>query len=210
MTYTLTPQNEIDIRYEATTDCLTVINMTNHSYFNLNGNPSRPGTDMVLYINADHFTPTDTTYMPTGEVRPVDGTPMDFRQPTTIGERIPQTDYDQIKYAGEGLDHNWCLNTYAKGKGDDTQVAASLFSPKTGILLEVLTDEPGIQVYSGNFLGTSSVAGKHGIVYPKQAAVCLETQHYPDSPNHPEWPSPWLKPSDTYKSHCVYRFSVVK
>ena len=210
VTYTLTPQNEIDIRYEATSDRLTVINMTNHSYFNLNGDPSRPATDMVLYINANHFTPTDTTYMPTGEVRPVDGTPMDFRQPTTLSERIPQTDYDQVKYAGEGLDHNWCLNTYTEGKGDDTQVAASLFSPKTGILLEVLTDEPGIQVYSGNFLSTSSVTGKHGIVYPKQAAVCLETQHYPDSPNHPEWPSPWLRPGETYSSHCIYRFSVMK
>ncbi len=208
VTYTLTPQNEIDIRYEATTDAETVINMTNHSYFNLNGDPSRPATDMVLYINADKFTPTDTTYMPTGELRSVEGTPMDFRTPTELSTRIPQTEYDQIKNAGEGLDHNWCLNTYAEGKGDDTQVAASLFSPKTGIKLEVLTDEPGIQVYSGNFLGTSSVAGKNGIVYPKQAAVCLETQHYPDSPNHPEWASPWLKPGETYTSHCVYRFSV--
>ena len=210
VTYTLTPENEIDIRYEATTDQLTVINMTNHSYFNLNGDPSLPATNMVLYINADNFTPTDTTYMPTGEVRSVEGTPMDFRQPTALSERIPQTDYNQIKHAGQGLDHNWCLNTYSDGKDDDTQVAASLFSPKTGILLEVLTDEPGIQVYSGNFLGTSSVAGKHGIVYPKQAAVCLETQHYPDSPNHPEWASPWLRPSDTYKSHCTYRFSVIE
>ena len=210
VTYTLTSQNDIDIRYEATTDRQTVINMTNHSYFNLNGDPSRAATDMVLYINADRFTPTDTTYMPTGEVRPVEGTPMDFRQPTALSERIPQTGYDQIKYAGEGLDHNWCLNTYADGKGDDTQVAASLFSPKTGILLEVLTDEPGIQVYSGNFLGTSTVSGKRDIVYPKQAAVCLETQHYPDSPNHPEWASPWLSPEDTYRSHCTYRFSVIK
>lgn len=208
--YTLTGNNEIDIRYEATTDKRTVINMTNHSYFNLNGDPSRSATDMVLYINADNFTPTDTTYMPTGEIRAVEGTPMDFRTPTALSERIPQTDYDQIKYAGEGLDHNWCLNTYADGKGDDTQVAASLFSPVTGIKLEVLTDEPGIQVYSGNFLGTSDVKGKKGIVYPKQAAVCLETQHYPDSPNHPEWASPWLEPGQTYTSHCVYRFSIVK
>ena len=210
VTYTLTQQNEIDIQYEATTDRETVINMTNHSYFNLNGDPSRPATDMVLYINADHFTPTDTTYMPTGEVRPVEGTPMDFRTPTVLSERIPQTDYDQIRSAGEGLDHNWCINTYTDGRGNDTQVAASLFSPRTGIQLEVLTDEPGIQVYSGNFLGTSNVEGKRGIVYPKQAAVCLETQHYPDSPNHPEWASPWLKPGETYKSHCVYRFSIIK
>ena len=112
VTYTLTSQNDIDIRYEATTDRQTVINMTNHSYFNLNGDPSRAATDMVLYINADRFTPTDTTYMPTGEVRPVEGTPMDFRQPTALSERIPQTGYDQIKYAGEGLDHNWCLSQY--------------------------------------------------------------------------------------------------
>ncbi len=206
VTYTLTAQNEIDINYEATTDKRTVINMTNHSYFNLNGDPSRPATDMVLYVNADHFTPTDTTYMPTGEVRHVEGTPMDFRMPTPLNERIPQSDYDQIKNAGEGLDHNWCLNT----AGDDTQVAASLFSPLTGIQLEVLTNEPGLQVYTGNFLGTSKVAGKRGIVYPKQSAVCLETQHYPDSPNHPEWASPWLNPGEVYKSHCVYRFLVMQ
>ena len=212
VTYMLTEQNEIDIRYEATTDKATVINMTNHSYFNLNGDPSRPATDMVLYINADSFTPTDTTYMPTGEVLPVEGTPMDFRTPTALSERIPQTDYDQIKYAGEGLDHNWCLNTYNEkdGRGDDTQVAASLYSPYTGILLEVLTDEPGIQVYTGNFLGANNVAGKRGIVYPKQSAVCLETQHYPDSPNHPEWASPWLHPDEIYKSHCIYRFSITQ
>lgn len=209
VTYTLTPQNEIDIRYEATTDQMTVINMTNHSYFNLNGDPSKPATDMMLYINADYFTPTDTTYMPTGEVRSVEGTKMDFRTPTSLWN-LSEWDYDQIRHAGGGLDHNWCLNTYSNDKGDDTQVAASLFSPKTGILLEVLTDEPGIQVYSGNFLGTSTIPGKRGIVYPKQAAVCLETQHYPDSPNHPEWPSPWLSPGHTYKSHCIYRFSVVK
>lgn len=209
VTYTLTGQNEIDIRYEATTDRETVINMTNHSYFNLNGEPSRPATDMVLYINADHFTPTDTTYMPTGEVRPVESTKMDFRTPTSLSG-LAEWDYDQIRNAGNGLDHNWCLNTYKDGRGDDTQVAAGLLSPKTGILLEVLTDEPGIQVYSGNFLGANNVAGKNGIVYPKQAAFCLETQHYSDSPNHPEWPSPWLRPGDTYKSHCIYRFSVVK
>ncbi|KXB43523.1 putative aldose 1-epimerase [Bacteroidales bacterium KA00344] len=208
--YKLTEKNEIDICYEATTDKETVINMTNHSYFNLNGDPTRSATDMVLSINADKFTPTDTTYMPTGEVRSVEGTPMDFRLPVALKERIPQTDYDQIKYAGEGLDHNWCLNTYTEGHGDDSQVAASLYSPLTGIKLEVLTNEPGIQVYTGNFLGTSDVAGKRGIVYPKQSAVCLETQHYPDSPNHPEWASPWLKPGEKYQSHCVYRFSVVR
>lgn len=207
VTYVLTSNNEIDIQYEATTDKKTVVNMTNHSYFNLNGEATRPATDMVLYINADNFTPSDSTYMPTGEIRKVEGTPMDFRTPTSIDKRVVMINDEQI-HNGNGLDHNWCLNTYKDGKGNENVVAASLYSPKTGILLEVFTNEPGIQVYSGNFLG-AEVKGKHGIVYPQRAACCLETQHYPDSPNHPEWASPWLKPGDTYRSHCRYRFSVV-
>lgn len=214
VTYILHGENSIEILYEAETDRETVVNMTNHSYFNLNGDGSKNATDMVLYINADSYTPSDSTYMTSGEIAPVEGTPMDFRSPAAIGERVAQDDFIQIHNAG-GLDHNWVLNTYPleEGvkdktvKGDDTQVAASLYSPQTGILLEVYTDEPGIQVYSGNFLG-AQVPGKHGIVYPRRAACCLETQHFPDTPNKPQWPSAYLKPGEKYTSRCVYKFSV--
>ena len=206
VTYTLLSNNTLDIKYEATTDKETVINMTNHSYFNLSGNPSQPGTNMVLYINADNFTPTDSTYMTTGEIKPVYGTPMDFNKDHALYQSIADTTFAQIKNAG-GYDHNWCLNTYKNGKGDDNKVAASLYSPESGILLQVYTNEPGIQVYTGNFLG-SNVKGKKGIVYPRQAAVCLETQKYPDSPNKKNWPSPYLKPGAKYYSHQVFKFSV--
>lgn len=205
VTYTLTDDNAIDIHYKATTDKETVINMTNHSYFNLNGKPMVNGENQVLYINADSYTPADTTYMTTGEIVPVKGTPMDFRRPTVLSKDINNLHFSMTKNA-MGFDHNWCLNTYKKGKGNDKVVAASLYSPLTGIKLEVFTDEPGIQVYTGNFLDGSFV-GKHGYRYPKHASVCLETQHYPDSPNKPQWPSPYLKPGETYNSHCEYKFS---
>ena len=203
-TYTLTGDNAIDIAYSATTDSTTVINMTNHSYFNLNGNPDQAITDNLLTINADYFTPVDSTFMTTGEIVPVAGTPMDFTAAKTVGAEINNYEYDQLKN-GNGYDHNWVLNT----AGDDTQVAATLVSPSTGIKLEVLTDEPGIQVYSGNFLD-GTVTGKGGKVYNQRAGICLETQHYPDSPNKPEWPSVVLNPGETYSSHCVFRFSVAE
>lgn len=211
--YTLTSDNAISINYEAETDKETVVNMTNHSYFNLNGDPSTPATDMVLYVNADSYTPSDTTYMTSGEILTVENTPMDFRTPVALDKRVV-LDFEQIANAN-GLDHNWVLNTYPleRGvkdktvKGDMSQVAASLYSAKTGILLEVFTDEPGIQVYSGNFLG-AEVRGKHGVVYPQRAACCLETQHFPDTPNKPQWPSAVLKAGEKYTSNCVYKFSV--
>lgn len=212
-TYTLKSNNTLDVVYEATTDKETVVNMTNHSYFNLNGDPSKDGENMVLYINADSFTPTDTLAIPTGEIRSVDGTPMDFRKAHALSEHINDTSYEQIKNAG-GYDHNWVLNTYKNGKGDDTTVAASLYSPVTGILLELYTNEPGLQVYTGNFLGTG-VACKHGIKYPKHASVCMETQKFPDSPTKivnktPGWEysNPYLKPGQKYYSHFAYKFSV--
>ena len=204
--YTLTSDNAIDIRYEATTDKKTVINMTNHSYFNLNGNPSQHGENQVLYINADRYTPADTTYMPTGQMLKVAGTPMDFRKPTPLSKDINNQRFAMTRNA-RGFDHNWCLNTWHNGQPDEHAVAASLYSPQTGIMLQVFTNEPGIQVYTGNFLD-ASFAGKHGYRYPKHSAVCLETQHYPDSPNRPEWPSAWLEPGKKYSSHCVYKFSV--
>ena len=204
-TYKLTDDNVLDITFEATTDKETIINMTNHNYYNLNGDLSQEGMDMVLYINADNFTPSDASYMTTGEIKPVEGTPMDFRTPSVIADKMDTT-YVYIKNA-TGFDHNWCLNTFKDGKGDDSQVCASLYSPKTGILLEMFTNEPGVQVYTGNFQGTG-IACKHGVKYPKHVSVCLESQKYPDSPNKKDWVQPTLKPGEQYYSHAAYRFSV--
>lgn len=206
VTYTLKSNNSLDIVYRATTDKETVINMTNHSYFNLNGDPSKDVENCILYINADKYTPSDSTFMTTGEIAKVDNTPMDFRKPTAIGKNVNNFSFDQIKNA-MGIDHNWCLNTYKNGKGDDTKVAASLYSPKTGIMLEVYTNEPGIQVYTGNFLN-GKVKGKKGIAYNKHASCCLETQKYPDTPNKKDWPTANLKPGEEYYSHCVFKFSI--
>lgn len=206
VTYTLTADNALDIKFEATTDKETVINMTSLPYFNLSGNPSQPATNMVLYINADTYTPSDTTYMTTGETKSVYGTPMDFKKAHPLYESIADTTYAQIKNA-DGYNHNWCLNTYKDGKGDDTKVAASLYSPETGIFLQMFTNEPGIQVYTGNFLSTG-VKGKNGIVYPKRASISLGSQKFPDSPNKKKWVSPYLKPGEKYFSHVVYKFSV--
>lgn len=204
VTYTLTADNAIDIKYDATTDKKTVINMTNHSYFNLNGDPSKPAMDNILYIASDSITPVDSTYMTDGTMMAVKDTPFDFNTPKVIAPSVTDFSNEQVKF-GNGFDHNWVLNT----KGDITQVAAKLTSPVTGITLEVYTDEPGIQVYTGNFLD-GTVKGKKGIVYPQRASVCLETQHYPDSPNKPQWPSVILEPGQTYHSHCIFKFGVEK
>ena len=202
--FKLTDDNAIDIKYSATTDKKTVINMTNHSYFNLSGNPSKAATDHILYVNADNYTPVDRTYMTTGEIVPVKDTPMDFTTPKAVGRDITNFDFIQLKY-GNGYDHNWVLNT----NGDIKKLAAKLTSPESGISLEVYTNEPGIQVYTGNFLdGTAK--GKKGIVYNQRASVCLETQHYPDSPNKPQWPSVILEPGQTYNSECIFKLSVEK
>ena len=204
VTYTLTSDNALDIRYDATTDKKTVINMTNHSYFNLSGDPSQPATDHILYVNADNYTLVDSTYMTTGEILPVKDTPMDFNTPKAVGQDIDKFDFVQLKN-GNGYDHNWVLNT----NGDIHQLAAKLTSPTSGISLEVYTNEPGIQVYSGNFLD-GTLTGKKDVVYNKRASVCLETQHYPDSPNKPEWPSVILEPGQTYHSECIFKFTVDK
>lgn len=204
VTYILTEENAIDIKYEATTDATTVINMTNHSYFNLSGDASQPVTKDILYINADQFTPVDDTFMTTGEILPVAGTPMDFTTPRPVGSEIDNYDYDQLKN-GNGYDHNWVLNT----GGDIRKLAAKVTSPASGISLEVYTNEPGIQVYTGNFLDGTAV-GKKGISYKMRTGICLEVQHYPDSPNKPEWPSVVLEPGQTYNSRCIYKFSVEK
>lgn len=199
--YTITDDNIIDIQYLATTDAPTVINMTNHSYFNLNGDPDMSITNNSLMVNASNYTPVDSTYMTTGEIVTVKETPFDFTNPKLVGEEIT-AEHQQIQY-GNGYDHNWVLDT----KGDINVPAVVLSSPVTGITLTVYTDEPGIQVYTGNFLdGTAQ--GKQGKIYNQRAAICLETQHYPDSPNKPEWPSVLLRPGETYTSHCIYKFGV--
>ncbi len=202
VTMTLTDDNAIDLQYEATTDKETVVNLTNHSYFNLSGDANNTILNDSLTIYADAFTPVDTTFMTTGEIAPVEGTPMDFRTPTVVGARINDYDYAQLKN-GDGYDHNWVLNA----KGDVKQLAASVYAPATGIQLDVFTDEPGVQVYTGNFLD-GTVTGKNGAVYAKRNAICLETQKYPDSPNKADWPSPYLKPGEKYTSRCIYKFSV--
>ena len=201
VTYTLTDDNAIDIAYSGTTDKPTVLSMTNHAYFNLSGNHAVEGTDQLLYVNADTFTPANGKLIPIGEMRPVDGTPFDFRTPKAIGQDI-NADYEQL-VLGNGYDHNWVLNT----AGDVTKLALSVYSPVTGILLEEYTDQPGVQVYTGNFL-TGRVAGKHGIMYPKRASVCIETQLFPDTTNRPEWPTATLRPGETYTHRCIYKFSV--
>ena len=203
VTYTLTPDNAIDIAYEAVTDKATVINMTNHAYFNLSGEPATHSIeDDILYVNASHFTPVDSTFMTTGEIRAVGDFPVNFTQPKRIGQDINHPTCTQIRN-GHGYDHNWVLDT----DGNIKAVAAELYCPATGIDLKVYTDEPGIQVYSGNFLD-GTVVGKKGIAYPFRSAICLETQHYPDTPNKADWPSAVLRPGETYTSHCIFAFGV--
>lgn len=200
---TLTDDNEIDIEYDAETDKETVVNLTNHSYFNLSGDANNTILNDILTINADQFTPIDDTFMTTGEILSVENTPMDFRNSNIIGERINNYDYEQLKF-GDGYDHNWVLNT----EGDINKVAATVYSPQTGIFLEVYTNEPGLQVYTGNFLNGTDT-GKYDAVYNKRNAICLETQKFPDSPNKSDWVSPFLKPGEKYSSRCIYKFSVV-
>jgi len=199
VTYLLTNNNELKIEYFATTDKPTVVNLTNHSYFNLTG-CERDILDHQLMLNADRFTPVDAGLIPTGELRSVKDTVMDFAQPTAIGARI-NSDYEQIKFGG-GYDHNGVLNK----QGDEMTLAAEVYESTTGRVVEVHTTEPGIQFYSGNFLD-GTITGKGGKVYKYRYGFCLETQHYPDSPNHPNFPSTVLRPGEKYETTTIYRFS---
>ncbi len=201
VTYILTDRNELIVRYQATADKATPVNLTQHSYFNLTGGGDILGHELTL--NADRYTPVDATLIPTGELAPVEGTPFDFRRRTAIGARIKQDD-PQLKN-GNGYDHNWVLNRTGTG----LQVAARVVEPKTGRTLEVSTTEPGVQFYSGNFLD-GTIKGKGGAVYNLRNGLCLETQHFPDSPNHSNFPTTILKPGDTYSSQTVFTFGVQK
>jgi len=197
--YTLTDDNGLRLEYTATTDKDTVVNLTQHSYFNLAGKGDILNEEVM--IPADKFTPVDSTLIPTGELRPVEGTPFDFRKPTAIGARIHQID-EQLKF-GNGYDHNWVINKPMGKLG----LMARVYDPASGRVLEVLSTEPALQFYTGNFLD-GSIKGKGGWVYQFRDAFCMEPQHYPDSPNHPDFPSTVLKPGETYKNTIIYRFSV--
>lgn len=203
--YTLKDDNALSIAYSATTDKKTVLNLTNHSYFNLAGQGSGDILAHVLMIAADKFTPVDAALIPTGELRDVAGTPFDFRKPTAIGARINQDD-EQLKL-GSGYDHNFVLRSVPESL--EFLGAARVVEPTTGRVLEVFTTEPGVQFYTGNFLD-GKTPGKGGVTYPRRNAFCLETQHFPDSPNHPKFPSVVLNPGERYHSVTSYKFSVEK
>jgi aldose 1-epimerase len=203
--YTLTPYDELRIHYTATTDKDTVLNLTNHSYFNLDGAGNGTILDEDIQINADRFTVVGPGFIPTGELRSVDGTPMDLRKPTRIGAGI-DADYQQLRVGTHaGYDHNWVLNK----KDDSLTLAARVHDPKSGRVLEVLTTQPGVQFYTGNFLD-GAAKGKGGKTYAYRGALCLETQHFPDSPNQPDFPTTELKAGQTFESNTIFKFSTMK
>lgn len=199
VTYTLTDKDQLIVDYEATTDKATVINLTQHSYFNLAGGKAAEILGHELMLNAAQYTPVDPTLIPTGQIAPVEGTPFDFRTSTAIGARI--NDKNEQLTRGKGYDHNWVLTRTGAGLSE----AAQVYEPTTGRTMTISTTEPGIQFYSGNFLD-GTLTGKGGRVYPQRSGFCLETQHYPDSPNHANFPSTVLRPGETYKTQTVFTF----
>jgi len=202
VSYTLTDRNELVIEYHATTDKATPINLTQHTYFNLTGDVAGDILGHELTIRADRFTPIDATLIPTGELAPVQGTPFDFRKPTAIGARIDQK-HEQLAN-GKGYDHNWVLNRNGQG----LEPAVRVVEPKSGRTLDIATTQPGLQFYSGNFL--DGIKGKEGRAYSPRTGFCLETQHFPDSPNHPAFPSTILLPGQEYSTKTVFTFGVAK
>lgn len=200
VTYHLEQQG-LKISYHATTTRPTVLNLTNHSYFNLSGEGDPSVADHELEIHADTFLPTDETAIPYGDAVQVEGTPMDFRTPHLVGERI-EDDFEQLHF-GRGYDHTYVLNK----KGEEMSFCARCSSPKTGIVMEVWTTQPGVQLYTGNWM-TGNMEGKHQHHYPSRAALCLETQHFPDSPNHPTYPSTVLRPEEAFTSETLFKFSI--
>lgn len=202
VTYTLTNDNALKIDYLATTDAPTVINFTNHAYFNLHGDAQKSPLSHVLMINSDSYTPTDSLMIPTGEIATLDGTPLDFRTPTVVGDRI-DADFEALNF-GQGYDHNWIIKHAADG---DLAVAAELYEPENGIVMKVLTTEPGMQLYSGNHI-KSDDTGKYGARYSRRGGLCFETQHFPDSPNHDNFPSTVLTPEKPYTQTTTYQFEV--
>ncbi|MCE7058184.1 galactose mutarotase [Algoriphagus sp. AGSA1] len=199
MVYSLTDDNEFKVTYEAETDKATPVNLTHHSFFNLSGAGNGNVLDHTLKLNASNYTPVNDVLIPTGKIESVKGTPFDFTTATQIGERIDQEN-EQLKFGG-GYDHNWVLDK----SGSELTQAAVISSPQTGIEMEVWTTEPAIQFYSGNFLD-GTIKGKGSKVYELRSAFCLETQHYPDSPNQPNFPSTILEPGDKYEQTCIYKF----
>ena len=200
VTYTLTPKNALRIDYQGTTDKPTILNPTHHSYFNLSGDPTQTILDEELTLDADRTTAVGAGLLPTGKLVDVAGTPMDFRQPTRIGARIDASDEQLV--LGKGYDHNWVL----RHQGGGVRRAAELFDARSGIVMQVLTDQPGLQLYSGNFLN-GTIHGKGGVVYQRRTALCLEAQLFPDTPNHPAFPSAFLRPGHLYKQTTIYQFS---
>lgn len=203
ITYSIDEDNRLSLKYEGETDAPTVFNPTNHTYFNLNADGSKDILDCTLYINADLYTPTDEAQIPLGELAPVEGTVFDFTTAKALSVGLDDPADEQMKI-GQGWDHNWVLNT----KGDINVLAAELYSPETDIVMDVYTSEPGLQVYGGNFINGEK--GKGGVNYVRRSAICLESQHYPDSPNKPEFPSTVLRPGEKFVSETIYAFSVKK
>ena len=204
MIYTLTAENEFKITYEAVTDKPTIVNLSHHGVFNLKGQGNGTITDHILTINASHITPVDNVLIPTGEINTVDGTPFDFRNPTAIGDRIDFDD-EQMKN-GMGYDHNWVVD---KKTANEIEFIAELYEPNSGRVMEIWSDQPGIQFYSGNFF-TGNTVGKYGKKLKHREGLALETQKFPDSPNQPNFPSTQLNPGETYNQACIYKFSVKK
>jgi aldose 1-epimerase len=198
-TYFLSDENELKIHYEATTDVSTIIGLTNHSYFNLNGAGNGTIRNHQLQLNADFYTVLDESFALSGEIRPVEGTPFDFRNPILVDERVD----DETFVPGWGLDNNWCIRKHQSG---ELALAGYIYEPVSGRKLEVLTTQPGLQIYSGNWI--ENVTGKEGKIYNRQDAICMETQGFPNSPNIAHFPSPILRPEGKYDEWCVYKFSV--